>query len=118
MRPIVLEAAAQTLERESGCVESLGGRGCAPYMCISGGREPHDRTARGAAESRVSRKEGAGRARADGEGVGDATRLSRRLTDFTRRRGGESGGGRGAANRGQERRRGRGGASPGLWWCA
>lgn len=84
-------------------------------MGIAGGPEPHDRTARGAAESRVSRKGGAARARADAEGAGDAKRLSRRLTDFTRRRGGESGGGLGAANRRLERRRGRGGASPGAW---
>lgn len=70
MRPIVLEAAAaQTLERESGCVESLGGERGPPYMGIAGGRGPHDRTARGAAESRVSRKEGAARARADAEGA-------------------------------------------------
>ena len=50
--PIVLEA-AQTLERERGCVESLGGRRGAPYMGIAGGHEPHDRAA---AESRVSRR--------------------------------------------------------------
>jgi hypothetical protein len=65
--PIVLEA-AQTLERERGCGERLGGTG-APYMGIAGHHEPHDPGARWTANLGFRRGgRGEAQVRADGEG--------------------------------------------------